>query len=297
MKKYLLLILLALMLSGFSLGYAVTVQIGNGTYSQTYPFNPSYGYVRSLGIYTADQIGQFGKISSLGWHVSYSSDTSIPYKIYVKSTNATQLSSMTWADFTSGATLVKVGNHVFNNTGWHTFELDPPFYYIGDNLLVGVETNYGGSGTLVSVPRFYNTSGITASHQYWTQNQSAPTGNGTVEAVRPNLVLYLTSIPSDPVFELEPTGWNIGHRVINSTIGKTFTITSAGSGTINVTGISPMSDGFFTVTDAPAFPVTLTTGQTATFKIKYTPTVVGNHAATFTALVPKPWRTRRRSSA
>ena len=275
-------LLLALMLGIFSTGHAVVVTVGTGYYQQQYPFHHYHGYGRSLGLYTAAQIGRFGKIYALGWNVSRSGSYYHPYKIYIKSTTATQLTPMTWADFTSGATLVKVGNHVFNNSGLHTFELDTPFYYIGDNLLIGVETNYGGSGTLVSVPRFYNTSGITASHQYWTQNHSAPTGNGTVEAVRPNLSLYLTSIPSDPVFELEPTGWNIGHRVINSTISKTFTITSAGSGTINVTGISPMSDGFFTVTDATAFPVTLTTGQTATFKIKYTPTVVGNHAATFT---------------
>ena len=169
-------LLLALMLSIFSLSHAAIVTVGTGYYQQQYPFHHYHGYGRSLGLYTAAQIGQFGKIYALGWNVSQSGSYYHPYKIYIKSTTATHLTPMTWADFTSGATLVKVGNHVFNNTGRHTFELDTPFYYIGDNLLVGVETNYGGSGTLVSVPRFYNTSGITASHQYWTQNQSAPTG-------------------------------------------------------------------------------------------------------------------------
>ena len=280
MKKYLLLILLALMLSGFSLGYAVTVQIGNGTYSQTYPFNPSYGYVRSLGIYTADQIGQFGKISSLGWHVSYSSDTSIPYKIYVKSTNATQLSSMTWADFTSGAMLVKEGSYTFNTRGWHTFTLDPTFPYAEGNLLIGVESNYGGGGAYY-YPSFYCTARYLGWHQYWTQNQSAPTGNGTLSYRSPDLQLTLTPFPDYPVLSLYPTGWDFGSLPINTTNSKTFTITNYGSGTLNVTGISPMSASFFTVTDAPTFPVALTTGQSATFKIKYAPTAAGSHTATF----------------
>ena len=283
MKRYLLLILLALMLSGLSLGYAVTVQIGNGYSHQQFPFHSYYGYGRSLGLYTAAQIGQFGKITSLDWFVHIRNlHNGFPYRIYIRSTSATQLTPMTWAEFTSGASMVKEGRHYFNNIYWTTFELDTPFYYTEGNLLIGVETNYGGNGTASSTPIFYYTGGTTASHQYWTQNQSAPTGNGTVDDKRPNVRITLTPYPPYPVLELEPTECDFGRRVIHFQNSKTFTITNIGSGTLNVTGISPMSSSFFTVTDAPTFPVALTTGQTTTFKIKYAPTAVGNHTATFT---------------
>ena len=99
--------------------------------------------------------------------------------------------------------------------------------------------------------------------------------------------LYLDSVrvretPSTPIFSLEPTEWDFGRQVINTTSSKTFTIMNAGGGTLNVTGLSPVSNGFFTVLNAPNWPVPLTTGQTASFTIQYAPTAAGNHTATFT---------------
>ena len=106
--------------------------IGSGTASYRDPFNVYYGYGRSLGLYTADQIGTYGVINTLGWSAaSLGINPEVPYKIYLATTTETELTRMLWdsanpADdcFVRTATLVKEGTYTFDSTGWHTFTLD-----------------------------------------------------------------------------------------------------------------------------------------------------------------------------
>ena len=178
MKRCLLqIVLLALMLCSFTLLQAQlqTVTIGNGTESQYFPFNAYYGYGRSLGLYTQEQIQLFGKITRLGWQVATSSSVTVPYKIYIKTTTERDLTKMTWAQFTGGATLTAQGSYTFSSQGWHELLLTTPFVYTGGNLLIGVETNYGGSGGGDYCPQFYYSTGDVESHQTWQQDGSAPT--------------------------------------------------------------------------------------------------------------------------
>jgi hypothetical protein len=91
----------------------------------------------------------------------------------------------------------------------------------------------------------------------------------------------MSPIPNDPVFTISPTEHNFGSMLINTTSSQTFTITNTGGGTLDVTGISPMYDGFFTVANAN-ISAPLGTGQTASFDIQYAPTAAGTHSATFT---------------
>ena len=147
-RRFSFVLLLALMLSIFGVGYAqTTVTIGEGTSSQQYPFHSWYGFGRSLSLYTYDQIGSLGNITSLAWDVATTCTVPIPYKIYIATTTEPALSQMTWANFTDMATMVKEGSYTFDTAGWHTFLLDFPFNYSGSNLLVGVEANYGNGGT------------------------------------------------------------------------------------------------------------------------------------------------------
>jgi hypothetical protein len=88
--------------------------------------------------------------------------------------------------------------------------------------------------------------------------------------------------PTAPILAINPAGYDFGSLIINTTGSKTFTMMNDGIGTLSVSGISPTTDGFFTVTDAPGFPVTLAANETATFTIQYAPTEVGTHSATFT---------------
>ncbi|HPV15256.1 MAG TPA: choice-of-anchor D domain-containing protein, partial [Candidatus Cloacimonadota bacterium] len=283
MKRYLsLILLLALMLGIFGVSYAqTTVTIGDGTAYTYEPFNVLWGYCRSIGLYTFDQIGQPGQITSLGWNVGSTGTASVPYKIYAKLTTDPAQTAGTWADFVATATLLKQGTYIFNTSGWHTFTFDTPFAFSGGNLLIGVEATFGGTGAS-GCPQFCYTAGAAGIHQYWRQDSSAPTGNGTLNTILPNLQMTMMPLSDDPYLSLRPSGYDFGRVVINTTNSKTFTITNAGGGTLNVTGISPLSSGFFTLTDVPAWPVALTSGQSTTFNIQYAPTAVGNHDATFT---------------
>ena len=103
-----------------------------------------------------------------------------------------------------------------------------------------------------------------------------------MSAQLPNLLMMLSPLSDDPTFVLSPPEWDFGRVMINNTVSQAFTITNGGGGTLTVTGMSPMSVGPFTIMDAPAFPVSLTLGQTATFNIQYAPTAAGEHTATFT---------------
>jgi len=88
--------------------------------------------------------------------------------------------------------------------------------------------------------------------------------------------------PTAPILAINPAGYDFGSLIINTTGSKTFTMMNDGIGTLSVSGISPTTDGFFTVTDAPAWPVNLNAGQSVSFAIQYAPTAAGNHTATFT---------------
>ena len=264
------------------------VIIGEGTSSYRDPFNVYYGYGRSLGLYTAAQIGTNGVINTLGWSVaSLGTNPEVPYKIYLATTTETALTQMLWdnADnsFVSTATLVKEGTYTFDSTGWHEFTLDTPFVYAGGNLLVGVEANYGSDGAgYDNYPNFHYTTGSTGCHQSWQRDNTPPSTNGTLNTRLPNLKMLLSPLSPDPVFTLNPTEWNFSRVLLNNTASREFTIMNAGGGTLNVTGLSPVSDGPFSVTNAPGWPVPLTTGQTASFTIQYAPTAAGTHNATFT---------------
>lgn len=269
------------MLSIFSLSYAVTVTIGNGTNTARPPFNVLYGYGRSLGLYTANQIGRSGQIDKLSWYVSTPDTVTVPYKIYAKLTTATTQSSIYWANFTNGATVIKEGSHSFSSTGWHTFTLDTPFEYTGVNLLIGVETNHptgtnypGGSRTTAWFP--YTNTGVNT-HQWWDQSSQPPAFRGTLEDKLPNLQIEFAG----PMLSLNPTEHDFGLLQLNATASQTFTIRNIGSEPLTVTGIGPTSSNCFTLTNAPALPVTLNYGQTVTFTIQYTPTDFGEHEGTF----------------
>ena len=191
MKKFLLGFFIFLL--GIQFISAQTVTIGTETTTQYHPFNALWGYGRSASIYAATEIGTTGNITTLAWNVSTSQTTSIPVKIYLKTTTATTLTSDSWATLTSGATLVYSGNIQFNATGWKTIDITD-FLYCEDNLMVLCEANYGGYGASPIPSFYYSTS--TNQHQYLTADNNAPTGTGTVNSSRPNITMVLTAAAS-----------------------------------------------------------------------------------------------------
>lgn len=158
--------------------------IGTGTSTQSYPFYTGYGYTRSASIYTAAELGAPGNISYIGWNLTSALATNIPIKIYLKSTNDNTLTSTTWASLISGATLVYDATVQFTPTGWKTFDITD-FTYCTGNIMVLCEANYGGAGT-TSISFQYSTQG-SLMHEYFYQDNTAPTGTGYTSSSRPNI--------------------------------------------------------------------------------------------------------------
>ena len=255
-------------------GYTV---IGTGTSTQRQPFSTLWGYERSAALYTNAQIGGFGLLDKVAWNCATTSTTAVPYKIYVMQTDGTAFTAMSWDTFTASATLIDEGTHTFSTTGWNLFELDNPFSYVLGNLIVAVETNYGGSGG-GSGHTFYYSTGAASSHQYWNQDSTPPTGNGTVNTNLPNIMLHLSELPTNPTINITPTSWDFGQVQINTTNTKDFTISNIGGGTLTINPaielIGTNVDQFL-LTDTNSYPCELGSGEAMTVSVAFAPTSIG----------------------
>lgn len=196
------------------------VPIGTGTLTQRYPFGIYFGYERAAGLYTSAQIGTTGVLDQILWNCATSSTTAVPYKIYAKNTTDTALTAQTWDAFVGTMTLVDQGTYTFSSTGWHNFALDTPFTVNGTNLIIAVETFYGGTGTS-PYPYFYYSTGATASAEVWYADTTPPATAGTVGTNLPNVMLHIgaagagapaapiLSYPADAATGLPKAGFNL----------------------------------------------------------------------------------------
>jgi hypothetical protein len=182
-------------------GTTTDVTIGTGTSTQGYPINCYYGYERSASIYTATELGKVGSISKLGWYPTVTTTNNVPVKIYIKHTTATTLTATTWATSISGATLVYSGTMAGTTANaWKEFTLSTAFNFTGgtNNLMILVETNYGGTGAGTSTGASVRYTSATSKHMYIRADNAAPTGNGTVTSYRPNIKVTITTSSSAP---------------------------------------------------------------------------------------------------
>ena len=96
----------------------------------------------------------------------------------------------------SGATTVFDRNKLFYITGWNSIDITD-FSYTSGNLLVLCETNYGGTGP-ASFPTFRQSEVGVNRRQAWGQDNSPPTGTGTLVTTRPNIRITFNGTPSNP---------------------------------------------------------------------------------------------------
>jgi hypothetical protein len=123
--------------------WAQSVQIGDGTSTNSYlPSNSLYNYSISQQIYTAEEIGASGSITSIAFY-NGGNEKSRKYKIYMAHTTKSAFDSTSdWIALTDddlvydGAEAEAVA---MTAGAWTTFTLDTPFAYNGtDNLVIGV---------------------------------------------------------------------------------------------------------------------------------------------------------------
>ncbi len=169
------------------------VYVGSGTQTQRQPLGMNLGYERSAALYLQSEIGTTGLLDAIAWNITALNNAATAnVKIYVRTITATQLVATTWASLTSGATLVYDATPALA-VGWQVFPFTSTFNYTGDNLLVLVETNYGGAGgENPNAKRVTYSTTASYLHEVWAANTTPPAGNGTVNYNRPNVRLTLT---------------------------------------------------------------------------------------------------------
>jgi hypothetical protein len=196
MKKNLLLLLVA---SLFNIAlFAQTVTIGTANTIAYTIFNMQDPYTRQAAVYTAAELTQTGTITSIGWSLNHVwSNGDGPVKIYLKENVNASLSSDTWANIKNGATVVYDNSVDFpssaSNPTWVTINLSTPFAYTTGNLLVLVESNYGGTGNGATGGDIdiNCTSGMSGKAEFWWGNPIQT--SGTLSANRPVLQITFDS--------------------------------------------------------------------------------------------------------
>jgi len=204
MKKILLPLMLILITSFI---FASTMQIGSGTNIQRYPLGSYYGYERSAAIYTDSELGsQKIRITALSWYSTTAVTVDVPTKIYVKTTTATTLTQTNWANMISGATLVYNATHSSTlEGGWNQFDLSTSFDVPdGNGLIVMVERNYGGTGNGTSAGAGIRYTNVNNTHEYWQADNNPPTGDGTRNKQRPNILIHYILPPPNPATIVSP---------------------------------------------------------------------------------------------
>ena len=148
MKKKLisLLVLLAAAVSG---AWAEEVTIGDGTTTAYYtPYNSLWSYSFVEQVYTADEIGMAGTISSIAFCLKESeADQTNEYDIFMKHVTRETFGSTTDFETVTAENLVYSGSITFS-PGWTTITLDTPFEYDGtQNLMIAFHEKTSGYST------------------------------------------------------------------------------------------------------------------------------------------------------
>ena len=238
--------------------YGQDVTIGEGTSRERYPFGASYGFERSAALYTAAEINQTGFINSLAWDISYLEEAR-PIRIFLKEVESSTLITANWNTFITGATLVYDGIFNPSSTGFVSQTIFPSFNYTGGtkNLLVLVETNYGGGGGGSS----YGVKASTAAnmHFFARTDYAPPTANLDAASTRPNIKLSFgaaaTCPPAGAVIEtLGSTMFNFTVPYASSMQSLAYEVRTSGAAGSGATGLAASA----TVTDLSTMPISVT---------------------------------------
>ena len=195
--------LLIALIAPWSANAQETVEIGDGTStSNQVPIGTYYNYSITEQLYTADEIGMAGTISSISFYYMGIAAKDLPITVYMANVDA--------ADLTTGISLADA-DEVFSGTlsvtttaGWVTIDLDTPFAYDGtSNLLIGFNKDY----LYYFSGQSWQCTNVTNMARYSQNDNNAydlTTVPSNVSSYRPNIQMVITP-GSGPVCEKPAT--------------------------------------------------------------------------------------------
>lgn len=204
-KFYLLLLTLFFVLANLvnTIAQVVTIPTSNtNNASVNDPLGTFYGYERTALIYTPAEVGTAGIISAVGFYINSltAASNATDVRIYMKHRNDLLTTASTYATETGGATLVYGPTTItaasLTANQWKTITLATNFVYNGtSNLEIIIETNFGNAGGEGSTGKQFRATDLftTQYYQRWNADNTAPAGNGVLNALRPNVQLTFSS--------------------------------------------------------------------------------------------------------
>ncbi|MBQ3750619.1 MAG: fibronectin type III domain-containing protein, partial [Bacteroidales bacterium] len=210
------------------------ITLGSGTSTNNYL--PSYNYFNysfSEQIYTMEEIGMSGEISSVAFFNGGSTKTRT-YDVYLVHTSKSTFANGTdWVPVTE-ENKVFSGSVTMTNGVWTTLTFTRPFQYNGrDNLLLVVDDNSGSYSFSPHMScRVYNAASqaLRVYSDGTNYNPSSPSSySGTVMSDKNQVQFNITGIMCDPVVSCPAPTMSDDVTVANG--GATFTWTSNGTET------------------------------------------------------------------
>ncbi len=154
-----------------SISLAQPISIGNGNYSSTSPYTPSYNYSYSQTIYLVTEIPGSGYINFLSFKYQGNSlSSSDKLKVYLGLTNKNNFDEDTsWIPASSMTLVYDETLSNYNVPGWINLQLTTPFLYDGSSNLV-VAINEVKPGQELPNSSFQGTQTSTYIHPYYLRS-------------------------------------------------------------------------------------------------------------------------------
>ena len=197
MKKKVFSLMMTLVLAFMGVARAEVVTIGDGLATSVYaPINTYYNYSLTEMLYTSDQIGTAGSISSISFNYALSTSKTFNVEVYMKNVSRTSFASYSDYETLASTDLVYSGTLSVSTPGWVTLTLDTPFEYDGtSNLLIAVDNNTGSY--IGNTGSWYYTSSSNKvwyyQNDYTNPNPLSFSGSGSTGYYLPNIQLDITS--------------------------------------------------------------------------------------------------------
>ncbi|MCR5657727.1 MAG: fibronectin type III domain-containing protein [Bacteroidales bacterium] len=191
-RKSLLFALLLALFMPWAANAQEIVEIGDGTSNNYYtPIGTYYNYSITEQLYTAEEIGMAGTISSISFNYAGTAAKDFTITVYMMNVEAEDLSDagISLAD----AEIVFNGTFSVSGAGWATITLDNVFEYDGaSNLLIGFKKD---APNWFSGGKWYYTEAANMA-RYSQQDGTTPYTTSTVPATktnqRPNIRIEIT---------------------------------------------------------------------------------------------------------
>ena len=168
---------------------------------QYLPSYSYYNYTLSQQIYTVDELGDAGVITSIAFY-NGGEEKIRNYDFYLKATEKSSFSGNSDWIAVSASDKVFSGSVTMVANDWTIVTLDNPFSYDGISNVVLVTDDNTGSWVSAMYCRVFNAPGqsIRIYNDNVNYNPNDPTGyNGTVMNVKNQLILTKITAPADPI--------------------------------------------------------------------------------------------------